>query len=84
MSLYNVSLDSQCFLQNGRGYLGLTFDAREHILFYTENVTNSIGRINLELGETGETIMRGVGEVQGMVMILVPAKVKYLTFLGML
>ena len=35
------------------------------MLYYSENVTGSIGRISLELGETGDTIMKGVGEVQG-------------------
>lgn len=65
MSLYNVTLDSQCFLQRGRGNFGLTFDAREHVLYYTENVTKSIGRINLEIGETGTSIIKGVGDVQG-------------------
>ena len=35
------------------------------MLYYSENVTGSIGRVNLELGETGDLIMKGVGEVQG-------------------
>ncbi|XP_060590191.1 low-density lipoprotein receptor-related protein 4-like [Ruditapes philippinarum] len=68
MSLYNVSLDSQCFLQRGRGNFGLTFDAREHMLYYTENVTKSIGRINLVIGEPGASIIKGVGDVQGLAL----------------
>ena len=35
------------------------------MLYYSENVTGSIGRVNLVLGETGDLIMKGVGEVQG-------------------
>jgi hypothetical protein len=70
MSLYNVSLDSQCFLQRGRGNFGLTFDAREHMLYYTENVTKSIGRINLVIGEPGASIIKGVGDVQGITNVL--------------
>lgn len=68
MSLYNVTLESQCFLQRGRGNFGLTSDAREHVLYYTENVTKSIGRINLEIGETGTSIIKGVGDVQGLAL----------------
>ena len=59
-----VSVDINNFYHIG--HFGLTFDAREHMLYYSENVTGSIGRINLELGETGELIMKGLGEVQGM------------------
>ena len=40
------------------------------MLYYSENVTGSIGRVNLELGETGDLIMKGVGEVQGKFRIL--------------
>ena len=35
------------------------------MLYYSENITGSIGRINLQLGEVGNLIMKGVGEVQG-------------------
>lgn len=65
MSLYNVSLESQCFFQRGRGHFGLTFDAKEHMLYYTENKTKSIGRIGLEVNSTGTSIIKGVGDVQG-------------------
>ena len=35
------------------------------MLYYSENITGSIGRINLQLGEVGDLIMKGVGEIQG-------------------
>ncbi|XP_052784175.1 low-density lipoprotein receptor-related protein 4-like [Mya arenaria] len=67
MSLTNVSLESQCFKRGRRGHYGLAYNVREQELFYTENVTNSIGRINLDV-EHGETIIKGVGDVQAMVL----------------
>lgn len=64
MSLLNVSLESQCVKRTGRGHYGIAFDARRHELFYSENATQSIGRISLA-NEMGELIMKGLGEVQG-------------------
>lgn len=64
MSLENVSLDSQCFKRDRRGYFGLAFDARKHELFYSENATKTIGRINID-NEIGESLIKGVGDVQG-------------------
>ncbi|KAL4220501.1 Low-density lipoprotein receptor-related protein 2 [Mactra antiquata] len=69
MSLAGVSLESQCFFQRGRGgHYGLTFDAREHMLYYSENGTKSIRRINLEVNGTGTSVVKGVGDVQGLAL----------------
>ncbi|XP_052265927.1 low-density lipoprotein receptor-related protein 4-like [Dreissena polymorpha] len=67
MSLTNVSLESQCFQRGRRGHYGLAFNARTHELFYTENITGSIGRINID-NDLGDTIIKGVGDVQAMVL----------------
>ncbi|KAL5004150.1 hypothetical protein ScPMuIL_017606 [Solemya velum] len=66
MSLQNITMDTQCFLEANRGYLALTFSAKDQTLYYSENVTNSINRVNLQQGASTEAIMRGVGCVEGM------------------
>jgi len=51
--------------QRGKlGYYALAYDSRTHELFYSENVTKSIGRISLDI-ENRESIIKGVGDVQG-------------------
>ncbi|KAH3870466.1 hypothetical protein DPMN_033654 [Dreissena polymorpha] len=67
MSLTNVSLESQCFQRGRMGHYALAFNARTHELFYTENITGSIGRINID-NDLGDTIIKGVGDVQAMVL----------------
>ncbi|XP_046577867.1 low-density lipoprotein receptor-related protein 4-like [Haliotis rubra] len=66
MSLLNVTLDKQCFLDKRHGYLALAFDARENFLYYSENNTKTISRINLEVGATAETVAGGTGVVAGL------------------
>lgn len=65
MSLVNITLDKQCFLKTSKGFLALTFDGEKQTLYYTENNTNSIGRVQLRRGAYTDTIIRGVGEVKG-------------------
>lgn len=65
MSLQNVTMDSQCFLEGSKGYMSLTFSAQDRTLYYSENATKSIHRVNLQHGASPETIMRGVGSVEG-------------------
>lgn len=68
MSLLNISLDSQCFLEDRQGYMTLTFDARENMLYYFGNNTKTISRIPLELGGKGKVVTGGSGEVKGMAL----------------
>ncbi|KAJ8310212.1 hypothetical protein KUTeg_012077 [Tegillarca granosa] len=68
MSLVNITLDKQCFLKTSKGFLALTFDGEKQTLYYTENNTNSIGRVQLRRGAYTDTIIRGVGEVKGLAL----------------
>ncbi|XP_055868461.1 low-density lipoprotein receptor-related protein 4-like isoform X2 [Biomphalaria glabrata] len=68
MSLVNVSLDSQCFLEDKQGYTTLTFDARENMLYYFVNNTKIISRIPLEMGGRAKVVTGGSGEVKGMAL----------------
>lgn len=70
MSLANITLSSQCFLKENRGYLALAYDSTENVLYYSENVTRSINRVRLEHKSTTEAIISGVGVVEGKVNIL--------------
>ena len=65
MSLTNVTLDTQCFLNDRHGYLALTYDARDNLLYYSENNTFTISRIHLEIGATSEIVAGGTGVVKG-------------------
>ncbi|KAK3090942.1 hypothetical protein FSP39_015919 [Pinctada imbricata] len=66
MSLKNITLDRQCFLKKASGFLSLTFDSDENMLYYSENVTKSIKRVQLKKGSFTETLIKGIGEVKGM------------------
>ncbi|KAL3846516.1 hypothetical protein ACJMK2_017496 [Sinanodonta woodiana] len=68
MSLKNVTLESQCFMESAKGYMALTYDAYEHILYFTENVTKTIGRVSLAFGESTQSIIRGIGVVEGLAL----------------
>lgn len=66
MSLMNITLETQCFIKIAKGYLALTYDTNNRLLYYSENKTNSIGRVQLRRGSYTDTIIRGVGEVRGL------------------
>ncbi|XP_035828961.1 low-density lipoprotein receptor-related protein 6-like [Aplysia californica] len=68
MSLDHVTLDSQCFLKDNQGYLTLTFDARENMLYYFGNHTKTISRIPMELGGKGMVLTGGTSVVNGMAL----------------
>ncbi|OWF40871.1 low-density lipoprotein receptor-related protein 4-like [Mizuhopecten yessoensis] len=68
MSLVNVTLDKQCFMKNGKGFTALTYDASAKILYYTANMTNSIGTVQLKKGAYTDTVIRGLGDVRGMAL----------------
>ena len=65
MSLDNVSLSSQCFLSDRLGYLALTFDAGENMLYYSGNFTNTISSVPLESGAKSKVVASGTGTVKG-------------------
>jgi len=65
MSLDNVSLTSQCILSDRYGYLALTFDAAENVLYYSGNYTNTISAIPLETGAKAKVVASGTGVVKG-------------------
>lgn len=65
MSLANITLETQCFIKIAKGYLALSYDSINGLLYYSENVTRSIGRVQLRRGSFTDTIIRGVGEVRG-------------------
>lgn len=69
MSLENLTLSTQCFLgdkQHTPGYMTLTFDAAENMLYLYSNASKSILRLPLELGAKATAIEGGTGEVRGM------------------
>lgn len=66
MSLENVTLTSQCFLNDRYGYLALTFDAWENMLYYSGNFTQTISAIPLEIGAKAKVIAGGTGVVKGL------------------
>ncbi|KAK6195981.1 hypothetical protein SNE40_001294 [Patella caerulea] len=68
ISLTNVTLDNQCYLDDRRGYLALTFDARNHNLYFSANNTKTISRVRLELGSNATTIIGGTGVVRGLAL----------------
>ncbi|XP_033760426.1 LOW QUALITY PROTEIN: low-density lipoprotein receptor-related protein 4-like [Pecten maximus] len=68
MSLVNVTLDKQCFMKSGKGFTALTYDARAKVLYYTANITNSIGTVQLKKGAYTDTVIRGLGDVRGMAL----------------
>ncbi|KAK7474594.1 hypothetical protein BaRGS_00034178 [Batillaria attramentaria] len=68
MSLENVTLTSQCFLNDRYGYLALTFDARENMLYYSGNFTNTISAIPLEVGANAKVVAGGTGVVKGLAL----------------
>lgn len=65
MSLTNVTLEKQCFMKNSKGFTALTYDAMAKILYYTANITNSIGSVQLKKGAYTDTVIRGLGDVRG-------------------
>ncbi|BFZ06046.1 hypothetical protein BsWGS_09085 [Bradybaena similaris] len=68
MSLTNVTLDSQCFLEDRQGYMTLAFDARENMIYYFGNNTKTISRLPLELGGKSKVITGSTGVVKGMAL----------------
>ncbi|KAH9512769.1 hypothetical protein Btru_038157 [Bulinus truncatus] len=68
MSLTNITLDSQCFLEDKQGYTTLAYDARENMLYYFANNTKVINRITLEMGGRAQVVTGGSGEVKGMAL----------------
>ncbi|XP_052104944.1 low-density lipoprotein receptor-related protein 4-like isoform X2 [Mytilus californianus] len=66
MSLANITLETQCFIKIAKGYLALSYDSINGLLYYSENVTRSIGRVQLRRGSFTDTIIRGVGEIRGL------------------
>ncbi|XP_064614875.1 low-density lipoprotein receptor-related protein 6-like isoform X2 [Liolophura sinensis] len=66
MSLTNVTLDKQCFITDGNGFMALAFNVYENMLFISENGTQKIYRAHFKDGATKEVIVGGVGAVQGM------------------
>ena len=70
MSLVNITLESQCFIKINKGYLALTYDSDNGVLYYSENKTKSIGRVQLRRGSFTDTVIRGVGEIRGTKIIL--------------
>lgn len=65
MSLDNVTLTSQCFLAERYGYLALTFDGAQNMLYYSSNYTNTISAIPLETGAKAKIVAGGTGTVKG-------------------
>jgi hypothetical protein len=65
MSLINITLETQCFIKIAKGYLALSYDSVNSVLYYSENNTHSLGRVQLRRGSFTDTIIRGVGEIRG-------------------
>ena len=70
MSLENVTLASQCFLTFKYGYLALTYDAEDNMLYYSGNITHTISKIPFEKGAKAFVVSSGTGVVQGKVYCL--------------
>ncbi|XP_025079316.1 low-density lipoprotein receptor-related protein 4-like isoform X1 [Pomacea canaliculata] len=68
MSLDNVTLTSQCFLAERYGYLALTFDGAQNMLYYSSNYTNTISAIPLETGAKAKIVAGGTGTVKGLAL----------------
>lgn len=66
MSLINITLETQCFIKIAKGYLALSYDSVNSVLYYSENNTHSLGRVQLRRGSFTDTIIRGVGEIRGL------------------
>lgn len=65
MSLKNITLDKQCFIKTRKGFMALAYDGDQRTLFYSENVTKSISKVQLKRGEYTKSIIKGIGEVKG-------------------
>lgn len=65
MSLKNVTLDKQCFIKTRKGFMALAYDGDQRTLFYSENSTKSISKVQLRRGEYTETIVKAIGVVKG-------------------
>ncbi|XP_048744811.2 low-density lipoprotein receptor-related protein 4-like isoform X2 [Ostrea edulis] len=66
MSLKNITLDKQCFIKTRKGFMALAYDGDQRTLFYSENVTKSISKVQLKRGEYTKSIIKGIGEVKGL------------------
>ncbi|XP_061194926.1 low-density lipoprotein receptor-related protein 4-like [Saccostrea echinata] len=66
MSLKNVTLSKQCFIKTRKGFMALAYDGDQRMLFYSENVTKSISKVQLKRGEYTTTIVKGIGVVKGL------------------
>ena len=47
--------------------MALAYDGDQRTLYYSENVTKSISQVQLKRGEYTQTIIKGIGEVKGIV-----------------
>lgn len=65
MSLKNVTLDKQCFIKTRKGFMALAYDGDQRTLFYSENSTKSISKVQLRRGEYTQTIVKAIGIVKG-------------------
>lgn len=45
--------------------MALAYDGDQRTLFYSENVTKSISKVQLKRGEYTKSIIKGIGEVKG-------------------
>ncbi|CAL1546616.1 unnamed protein product [Lymnaea stagnalis] len=72
MSLLNISLDSQCFLEDRQVMMCNVSHGQammcNNMLYYFANNTKTISRIPLELGGKGKGVTGGSGEVKGMAL----------------
>lgn len=66
MSLKNVTLDKQCFIKTRKGFMALAYDGDQRTLFYSENSTKSISKVQLRRGEYTQTIVKAIGIVKGL------------------
>lgn len=65
MPLKNVTLDKQCFIKTRKGFMALAYDGDQRTLFYSENSTKSISKVQLRRGEYTQTIVKAIGIVKG-------------------
>ena len=66
MNLENVSLESQCFLRDRDDVIALTHNVNKNLLYFVENTTKTISRVQLDDGQSPSVIVGGTGRVEGL------------------
>ena len=65
MSMRNMTMESQCFLNDRHGVLALATNTHQQMLYFSENRSKTISRVQLADGESPDIVVGGTGRVEG-------------------